>query len=72
MLAADDKQRPLEYGDDEPGVEDALELHYDSDSDDEAIAGQEGDPAPTEPMPTPTSPAAIVSKTEHHPKQLPA
>ena len=51
-------------------VEEALEPRYNSDSDDEAIAGQEGDPAPTEPKPTPTSPAAIVSSIIRNSFQL--
>lgn len=63
MLAADDKQRPLEYGDDEPGVEDALELHYDSDSDDEAATEQECNSHRLKPTDT-TDPATRPTKLD--------
>ena len=60
VIAAEDDQPDnvlLEYDDaddDVEGVEEALELHYDADSDDDAAAEQQGNQerAPTEPTDT--------------------
>ncbi|MEM0915325.1 MAG: hypothetical protein AAGK09_12035, partial [Planctomycetota bacterium] len=76
VIAAEDDQPDnvlLEYDDDdvEPGVEEALELHYGTDSDDEAAAEQEANEerAPTDPTDTtePTEPSTSFDQpaTQH-------
>ena len=76
VIAAEDDQPDnvlLEYednDDDELGVEDALELHYGADSDDEAAAEQEAyeERAPTEPTDT-TEPTEPPTKLDQPAKQ---